>query len=204
MDFFTFLGFSWPVNTPLCIPGEGCGCERGWGGQREALGGKWGCRKLWEALGWECRALELHPGVTIWRGVGVSHPCPGSGGAIGKAGTGRNFGVRSVPAGHGVTRQEGSALAIPGLMISEESSGLSLCRAHGPGRARRGKRRGSSGLLGPVSWWDFLDVGEARVSSQCWIGASIPVPSLPCLHGEEGAGCTRDFGAWIHTPLPGM
>lgn len=119
------------------------------------------------------------------------------GSATGKVGTDRNFGVWPVPGKHGVMGQEGSALAIPGLMISKESSSVSLCRAHGPGFAHRGKRRGSSGPWGPIS---------------CWAGCGSTTSLLPgldrrqrpssqpaVLHGT-GAGCAQDRGArspWI-------
>lgn len=140
-DFFTFLVFLAP-RTPLSAF---LGCGLGWRGQRGAPGGKWGCGKHWgDNLGGELSELGWGPD-------------PGPGGATRKGRSRRNLGVWPVPGWHGVTGQEGSALAIPGLMISKESSSFSLLRAHGPGFARRGKRRGSSGPGGaefPISWWD--------------------------------------------------
>ncbi|XP_066043452.1 acyl-coenzyme A amino acid N-acyltransferase 2-like isoform X1 [Chamaea fasciata] len=122
---------------------------------------------------------------------GVSHPCPGCRGATGKARTGRNFGVWPVPAGHGVMGQEVSALAVPGLMIAKESSSLSLCRAHGPGFAQRGKRRGSSGPRGPISWWEGCGRAACLLPGLDW--GQHPCSQTAVLHGE-GAGCTQDWG----------
>ncbi|XP_031967731.1 acyl-coenzyme A amino acid N-acyltransferase 2-like isoform X1 [Corvus moneduloides] len=66
--FLHIPDFSWPVNTPLCIPGEGHGCELGWGdkgGHRVGNGAAGSSGKPWNG-----NALELHPGVTICGGVG--------------------------------------------------------------------------------------------------------------------------------------
>lgn len=106
-----------------------------------------------------------------------------------------------VPGWPGVMGQEGFALAIPGLMISKESSSLSLCRAHCSGFTRRGKRRGSSGPRGPISWWDGCGRTACLLPGLDW--GQHPCSQPAVLHGQ-GAGCTQDWGArspWIPTLL---
>ncbi|XP_041326377.1 acyl-coenzyme A amino acid N-acyltransferase 2-like isoform X1 [Pyrgilauda ruficollis] len=88
--------------------------------------------------------------------------------------------------------QEGSALAIPGLMISKESSSVSLCRAHGPGLPG-GVREGEEARALGGRFPGGTAVGEPRVSSPGWTGANIPVPSLPCCPERE-RGARRTGG----------
>lgn len=116
------------------------------------------------------------------------------GDATGKVGAGRNFRVWPVPAWPGIMGQEGFALTIPGLIISKESSSLSSAEPAAqalPGGVREGEARALGGRFPGGT-----DVGEPRVSSQGWTGASIPVPSLPCCtEREQGAHRIGGLGA---------
>lgn len=133
-------------------------------------------------------------GVPSELGWGVPCTSKMGGDATGKVRAGRNFRVWPVPGWPGVMGQEGFALAIPGLMISRNPRASPSAEPTAqalPGGVREGEALALGGRFPGGT-----DVGEPRVSSQGWTGASIPVPSLSCCTDrEQGAHRIGGLGA---------
>ncbi|XP_031967732.1 acyl-coenzyme A amino acid N-acyltransferase 2-like isoform X2 [Corvus moneduloides] len=83
-------------------------------------------------------------------------------------------------------------------MISKESLSLSLCRAHGPSCSQQGKRRGSSGLRGPISWWDGCGRTVCLLPGRDWGQHSRSQPAVPARRGGSGV----HLGFWGLDPHP--